>query len=116
MGEDKGNKILQECVGKSRDLTGLVEYSNDSVVSKTLIDKSAGTVTLFAFDKGQNLSEHTTPYDALVEVLDGEGEFVIGGEPVRSGAGEVLIMPADVPHSVKAIERFKMMLVMVREK
>jgi quercetin dioxygenase-like cupin family protein len=109
-------KILKDCIANSKDLSSLVEYSEDSVVSKTLIDKSAGTVTLFAFDKDQSLSEHTTPYDALVQVLDGEGIFVIDGEPVHCTAGGVLIMPADVPHSVKAAKRFKMMLVMIREK
>lgn len=109
-------KLLQTCVAQARELTGLVEYATDSIVSKTLLDKTAGTITLFAFDKGQKLSEHTVPFDAVVQVLDGSGQLTIGGESVSVPAGQIIIMPANVPHSVVAEERFKMMLIMIRTK
>lgn len=91
-----------------------VTYQADAVVSKTIVKQKGGSVTLFAFDKGQELSEHTVPYDALVHVLDGKVEIRIGGEPHTVRAGEAIVMPANVPHAVKAVERFKMMLSMVR--
>ena len=94
---------------------GSVEYSEDSVVSKQLIKRKGGTISLFAFDKGQSLSEHTAPFDAFVEVLDGEAEFVVGGKSVKVGTGEFIILPANVPHSATAAQRFKMLLVMIRE-
>ena len=96
------------------NLAGLIDYQEGSVVSRTLIDKKAGTVTLFAFDAGQGLSEHTAPFDALVYVFDGEAEVVISGKAVRLKTGEMTVMPAGKPHAVKAISRFKMMLIMVR--
>ncbi len=96
------------------ELAGLIDYQEGSVVSRMLIDKKAGTVTLFAFDAGQGLSEHTTPFDALVYVFDGEAEVVISGKAVRLKTGEMTVMPAGEPHAVKAISRFKMMLMMVR--
>jgi len=92
----------------------LVDYAEGSVVSRTVAKNDAGTITLFAFDAGQELSEHSTPFDAFVHVLDGEAELVIGGEPVKARAGDLVVMPADVPHAVRATERFKMMLVMLR--
>ena len=92
----------------------LVDYADGSVVSRTVAKNDAGTITLFAFDAGQELSEHSTPFDAFVHVLDGEAELVIGGEPVKARAGDLVVMPADVPHAVRATERFKMMLVMLR--
>jgi len=95
-------------------LVDLVAYQKGSVVSKTLIERKTGTVTLFAFDKGQALSEHTAPFDALVCVLDGAAEITIAGVAVLAGAGEMLVMPANVPHALKAVERFKMMLTMIR--
>lgn len=91
-----------------------IEYSQGSVVSKTLKQNSSGTITLFAFDRGQGLSEHMAPFDAAVQVIDGEGVFVIGGEEHILSAGELLIMPANVPHAVRAIKRFKMLLTMLR--
>ena len=99
---------------KAQNLIDFVSYQKGSVVSKTLIERKTGTVTLFAFDKGQALSEHKAPYDALVCVLDGEAEISIGGEPVLVKAGEMLIMPADIPHALKAVAPFKMMLTMIR--
>lgn len=99
---------------KKEVLAAMVDYKESSVVSRTLIDKKTGTVTLFAFDKGEGLSEHTAPFDALVNVLDGEAEILINGVPFVLGTGEMIIMPANEPHALKAIERFKMMLVMIR--
>ena len=95
-------------------LTDLVAYQADAVVSRTLIDKKVGTVTLFAFDANQGLSEHTAPFDALVYVFDGKAEVTISGKPVQLDAGMVTLMPAGEPHAVKALSRFKMMLIMVR--
>jgi len=99
---------------KPIEFAAFIDYSPGSIVSKALIDKKAGTVTLFAFDRGQGLSEHSAPYDVLVQIIEGEAEIIIGGEAHRVRAGEVIIMPADVPHAVKAPEQFKMLLVMIR--
>ncbi|MBU1864617.1 MAG: cupin domain-containing protein [Candidatus Omnitrophica bacterium] len=93
-----------------------IQYQNGSVVSKTLIDKKIGSITLFSFDAGQGLSEHTSPYDAFVEIFDGKAQITISGKIYSVQAGEFIIMPANQPHSLKAIERFKMMLVMIRDK
>lgn len=101
---------------KAFSLAGMVEYSEDSIVSRTLADKEAGTITLFAFDKGQRLSEHTAPYDAVVQVLDGRGLFTVGGQEIPVSNGQFLIMPAHVPHSVHAADQFKMLLTMIRSK
>jgi quercetin dioxygenase-like cupin family protein len=92
----------------------LVGYQEGAVVSRTLISQKTGTVTLFAFDAGQELSEHTAPYDALVQVLDGETEILISGRPFQLKAGDAIIMPANDPHAVKAVTKFKMMLTMIR--
>lgn len=105
---------LDACVGKSEQLNSLVEYAIDSIVSKTILDKPVGTITLFAFDKGQRLSEHTAKYDAVVQVLDGFAQLTIGGEDVKVDAGGIIIMPANVPHAVNAEEKFKMLLTMIR--
>jgi len=96
------------------DLTGLVDYAEGSVVSRTIMDNDAGTLTLFAFDAGQALSEHTAPFHAFVQVLDGEAEFTVGGKAIRAGRGQLVVMPADVPHAARARGRFKMLLVMIR--
>lgn len=100
--------------GEVLGLADLVRYSADSIVSRTLAENRAGTITLFAFDAGQGLSEHAAPFDAVVQVLDGEGRFTVGGKPHRVRAGQILLMPADVPHAVKATRRFKMLLTMLR--
>ena len=92
----------------------MVGYQKQSVVSRTVIDKPQGTVTLFAFDMGEGLSEHTAPYDALVYVYDGEALITISGKNYTVSAGETIIMPADDPHALRAVTAFKMMLVMVR--
>jgi quercetin dioxygenase-like cupin family protein len=95
-------------------LAELLDYAPGAVVSRTLSKSEAGTLTVFAFDQGEELSEHTSPYDAHVLVLDGRAELVIGGESVFPQAGEAVLMPADVPHAVKAVERFKMLLILIR--
>ena len=95
-------------------LADLVAYQDGAVVSKTLINKKTGTVTLFAFDKGQGLSEHTAPFDAMVYVLNGAADISIAGNSFRVKTGEMVMMPATVPHALSAVERFKMMLTMIR--
>ena len=95
-------------------LAELLDYVSGSIVSRTLAKSKAGTITLFVFDKEQELSEHTTPFDAFVQVLDGEVKLIIGGKPVKAGTGETIVIPADVPHSVVATQRFKMLLTMIR--
>jgi quercetin dioxygenase-like cupin family protein len=97
------------------DLTALVTYQEGSIVSRTLAKANGGTVTLFAFAAGQALSEHTAPFDALVCVLEGRTELTIGGRKVPARAGQTVLMPAHVPHGLSAPERFKMLLIMVRE-
>ena len=96
-------------------MTELVAYQAGSVVSRQITKADAGNVTLFAFDKDQELSEHTAPFDALVQVLEGEAEIIISGEPYRLKAGDAIIMPADEPHAVLALQRFKMLLTMIRK-
>jgi len=99
---------------KPVSLIDLVDYQEGSVVSKTLMEKKTGTVTLFAFDKGQGLSEHTAPFNAMVCVLDGEGEITISGVPAAVKQGEMIVMPANEPHALRATQRFKMMLIMIK--
>ncbi|MEK7309976.1 MAG: cupin domain-containing protein [Planctomycetota bacterium] len=106
MTEKTGPEIL--------DLKGLVDYQNGSVVSKTLINRKTGTVTLFAFDEGQGLSEHVAPFDAMVNIIDGEVDIHISGKPFHLKAGQTIIMPADKPHALKAVKRFKMLLIMIK--
>lgn len=108
------NSVLDACFGKAADLNQLIDYAADSVVSKTIVDKSVGTITLFAFDKGQCLSEHTAPYHATVQVIDGVGIFTIDGKDIEVPAGSILIMPASIRHAVTAGQRFKMLLTMIR--
>lgn len=109
-GTDSGTEVFTG--GNAREL---VAYQAGAVVSREIIKKKAGSVTVFAFEKGQGLSEHTAPFDALVHVLDGTAEITIGGESHQVGTGEMLLMPANVPHALQAVERFKMMLIMIRE-
>jgi len=96
------------------ELASIVSYTDGAIVSKTLLDKKSGTLTLFAFDTGQGLSEHTSPYDATVQILDGAAVLTVGGERVEAKAGEIVIMPAGVPHDVQAEQPFKMLLIMIR--
>jgi quercetin dioxygenase-like cupin family protein len=101
-------------LNESNKISDLIEYQKDSVVSKTLIKKEKGTITIFAFDKEQGLSEHTAPFDALVQVVDGKADILLNGKSNIVSQGEMIIMPANVPHALKAIEKFKMMLVMIK--
>lgn len=103
-----------ELIGKALTLSELVSYQEGSVVSKTLIDKKIGTLTMFSFGAGQGLSEHAAPFDAVVQVVDGEAEVVINGEPQTVSAGQMIIMPANIPHELKAVNPFKMLLTMIR--
>jgi quercetin dioxygenase-like cupin family protein len=105
---------MMNIIEEARSLISLVDYQDGSVVSKEVIKKEKGTVTLFAFDKGQGLSEHTAPFDALVYIFDGKAEINIAGKQYYLKAGETIIMPANKPHSLKAIDRFKMLLVMIK--
>jgi quercetin dioxygenase-like cupin family protein len=106
---------METLILQPSQLIELADYQEGSVVSRTIINKKTGTVTFFAFDEGQGLSEHTAPFDALVYILDGEAEITISGKPVKVSEGEMLIMPANQPHALKAVKRFKMVLTMVRE-
>jgi quercetin dioxygenase-like cupin family protein len=99
---------------KVENIVDLVDYQVGSIVSRTIIDKPAGTLTLFAFDAGQGLSEHTAPFDALVYLLDGRAEITISGKPLQLKQGEMVIMPANQPHALKAVRKFKMLLVMIK--
>lgn len=99
---------------QKNNLENLIDYQKDAVVSKTLIGKKTGTVTLFAFDNEQGLSEHTAPFDAMVYCLDGTAEIAIGGNEIVLKKGETIILPANQPHAIKAITQFKMLLVMIK--
>ena len=100
---------------KATPLADLIEYQEGSVVSRTILDKEAGTVTLFAFDKGEGLSEHTAPYDAIVYVLEGEVRVLISSNPILVSQGEMVIMPAGKPHALEALSKFKMLLTMIKD-
>ncbi|MCX6257493.1 MAG: cupin domain-containing protein [Bacteroidia bacterium] len=101
--------------GKPFDFRKEVEYSEEGIVSKRVLDKKTGNVSLFAFDKGQRLSEHTAPFDAMVQVLEGKAEIIIDKVPNLLSEGESIIMPANIPHAVVAAEKFKMLLTMIKE-
>jgi len=100
----------------AKNLKNSIKYSSKSIVSKTFIDKNSGTITLFAFDKGQGLSEHTAPYDAFVQVIEGEAEITIGGRAAIVREGEIIILPENIPHAIKAVKKFKMLLIMIKTK
>jgi quercetin dioxygenase-like cupin family protein len=114
IGKERKSVVPESCRAKPAALSALIDYADDSIVSKTIIDKPVGTITLFAFDKGQKLSEHTAPYDAVVQVIDGSADLTIGGKLTNVSAGQIIIMPAGVPHAVAAKEKFKMLLIMIR--
>ena len=107
-------KNQEKLEAQAKRLVDLIDFQDASVVSRTIIDKKAGTVTLFAFDEGQGLSEHTAPYDALVQALEGEADIAISGKPIRVRQGEITIMPANEPHALTAVTKFKMILTMIR--
>jgi len=114
MEQNKEQKEMEKFIGQAIRLIDLADYQEGSVVSRMIIDKKIGTVTFFAFDEGQGLSEHTVPFDALVYLLDGEAEIVISGKPIRLKEGEMIIMPANQPHALRAVKNFKMILTMIR--
>lgn len=114
MEQQKEGKASEQGKAQVRKLIALADYQEKAVVSRTIIEKKTGTVTFFAFDQGQGLSEHTAPFDALVHVLDGEAEITISGKAHRLTAGEMIIMPANEPHALRAVKRFKMILTMIR--
>ena len=105
---------VKNLTGKALVLSALLDYQSDAIVSREIIKKETGTVTLFAFDRGQGLSEHVAPFDALVYIVDGAAEIIISGRPNKVKAGEIIIMPAHKPHALKAIKKFKMLLVMIK--
>ena len=105
---------MQEVYGQAKKLVDLIDYQEGSVVSKMIIQKEIGNVTLFAFDKDQGLSEHAAPFDALVHVLEGEAEITISGKPNTVKEGQIIIMPANDPHALKAVTKYKMLLTMIR--
>jgi quercetin dioxygenase-like cupin family protein len=106
--------MTEDLEAKAVNLAALVEYQAGAIVSREIVKKPTGTITVFAFDAGQGLSEHTAPFDALVYLLDGTGEITIAGKPIAAKAGDMVIMPANVPHALKAVQRFKMLLTMIR--
>ena len=105
---------MDKNVVQTASVKNLGEYQKGSIVSREIISRDTGTVTFFAFDEGQGLSEHTAPFDAMVNILDGEAEIIISGKPFHLSAGEMIIMPANEPHALKAVKQFKMMLIMIR--
>jgi quercetin dioxygenase-like cupin family protein len=114
MADSEKQPAAEKLVGKVMRLADLVDYQDSAVVSREIINKKAGTVTLFAFDEGQGLSEHTAPFDALVQLLDGKADITISGKTLRLKEGEMVTMPANQPHALKAVTRFKMILTMIR--
>ncbi|WXG47332.1 MAG: cupin domain-containing protein [Candidatus Atabeyarchaeum deiterrae] len=114
MAKNKEGKTQARLEARPAKLTDLVDYHDGSVVSREIVSRKTGTVTLFAFDEGQGLSEHTAPYDAMVQILDGQAEIIIAGKPFNVKEGEMILMPAKKPHALKALGRFKMILTMIR--
>ncbi len=106
---------MTETENKPYPLAGSIQVQSGSVVSKTLVNKPQGTITLFAFDKDQTLSEHTAPFDALAQILEGQAEISLAGIPYQVNAGEALLMPANVPHALRAVTAYKMLLTMIKE-
>ena len=102
-------------IGTPINMNELIAYQPGSVVSRTLLDKKVGTLTLFAFGEDQGLSEHTAPYDATIQIIDGSADITIAGTVQRLTTGQMIIMPANIPHSVRAVGQFKMLLIMIRE-
>jgi quercetin dioxygenase-like cupin family protein len=111
---NKEHTVIERRVTKAIRLPDLADYQEGSIVSRTVLDKKTGTVTFFAFDQGQGLSEHTTPFDALVYLIEGEAEIKISGKSLRVNEGEMVIMPANQPHALNAVKRFKMIPTMIR--
>lgn len=113
-GDDMSSTGSEIAGAQALPLSGLVNYQEGSVVSRVILKRDQGNVTLFAFDEGQGLSEHTSPFDALVQVIEGDAEVTVAGKPIAVKPGQVVLLPAEKPHAVKAITRFKMALTMIR--
>ncbi len=111
---EKKQTINENFISQANNLESLMDYQTDSVVSKTIIGKKAGTVTMFAFDKDQGLSEHTAPYDAMVYMVDGEAQITISGKAIIVKKGEMVILPANEPHALEALSKYKMLLIMIK--
>ena len=107
-------KMEKENLTQATEMNTLIDYQNDAVVSRTLLKKQAGTITLFAFDKGQALSEHTAPFDAMVHIIDGKADINIDGKKHEVKVGQAIIMPAKITHAIHAAEQFKMLLIMIK--
>ncbi len=116
MGNSNEQAGTDKLIGQAISLADMVDYQEGSVVSRTVIKQKTGTITMFAFGEDQGLSEHTSPFDAVVYILDGEAEISIGGKPQKVKAGETILMPANVPHALHAEVQFKMLLVLIRGK
>jgi quercetin dioxygenase-like cupin family protein len=114
MSEDKGSRSREDLVGRVLSLKDLVAYQEGTVASRMIVFQDAGNITLFSFDRGEGLSEHTAPFEAVVTILEGECEVRIAGEPHRLKEGDTIILPANKPHALSAVTRFKMMLTMIR--
>jgi quercetin dioxygenase-like cupin family protein len=114
MEQSKKQTSVKEFSMRATRLVDLIDYQEGSVVSREIINKKTGTITLFAFDQGQGLSEHTAPFDAVAYLFDGEAEITISGKPFRLREGEMIIMPANQPHALNAVRNFKMLLIMIR--
>ena len=114
MDDQRKRDSISVLMSKAIGLAGLVDYQDGAVVSKTIIKKPTGTVTIFAFGKGEGLSTHSAPFDALVQILDGSAKITISGKSTKVGEGQIIILPANKPHALKALKPFKMMLVMVK--
>jgi quercetin dioxygenase-like cupin family protein len=114
MSSEKPEAKREMPAAEAISVAGMVNYQEGAVVSRTLINRPAATISLFAFDEGQGLSEHTAPFDALAQVLEGEAEITVSGKPLETKAGHAVLMPANQPHALKALTRFKMLLTMIR--
>jgi len=114
MKKNKNQAKIEKLGPQAVCLVDLVEYQKNSVVSQMVLNKKAGTVTVFAFDEAQSLSEHSAPFDALVHILDGEAEIIISGKSLLANKGDIVVMPANEPHALKAVKKFKMLLTMIR--
>ena len=115
MKEKNNQEKIIKLVAQAQRLIDLIDYQEGSVVSRAIMDKRAGTVTLFAFDENEGLSEHTAPFDALIYILKGEAKVTISGKPFKLKEGELIIMPANEPHALSAVTKFKMLLIMIRK-
>jgi quercetin dioxygenase-like cupin family protein len=109
------DKTAEDLKARAVNLASLIEYQDGAIVSREVVSQPTGTVTAFAFDKGEQLSEHTAPFDAMAIALDGEADVTIGGKANRVKPGEMIIMPAAIPHALRAVSRFKMLLVMIKK-